>query len=315
MSGKYEEIDLENVRTFSIDERGSKVRQADFGKPVKGGKPFKRWLDSLPEQLAVKELGKLVFAMRKALSKKKYEIIWMMGAHVIKCGLSPYLIELIKKRYITAIATNGASVIHDLEIAFFGVTSENVSRGLEEGKFGFTGETADLAFEAIERGYREELGLGEAIGKFIIDEKAKWAGSSILAQAYRFDIPFTVHLAIGTDILHQHPGFNGSMWGDMSHRDFRIFAAKIRGLGENGGVVLNTGSAVIMPEVFLKSFSVARNIGVDFKDITMCNMDMINHYRPSQNVLHRPSAFGGESISLTGHHEIMIPLLYSSLLS
>ncbi|MCD6380435.1 hypothetical protein J7M07_08345 [bacterium] len=315
MSSKFKEIDLTKLKRYSISERESKVREQDFGKPVKGGKSFRKWYDSLPNQLATKAFKKLVFAMRKALSRKDYEIAWMMGAHVIKCGLSPYLIDLMKRKYITSLATNGASVIHDLEIAFFGETSENVPERLEEGKFGFTKETADLAFEAAEKGYEEGLGLGEALGKFILKKKARWAGSSILAQAYRFNVPFTVHIAIGTDILHQHHGFNGSIWGGMSHRDFRIFAARIENLGRNGGVVLNVGSAVIMPEVFLKSFSIARNLGVSFKNITVCNMDMINHYRPTQNVLNRPAAFGGDAISLTGHHEIMIPLLYSALLS
>lgn len=315
MSSKFEEIDLSKLKRYSIRDRESKVRERDFGKPVKGGKSFRKWYDSLPDQLAVKAFRKLVFAMRKALSRKEYEIVWMMGAHVIKCGLSPYLIELMRKKYITAVATNGASVIHDLEIAFFGETSEDVPAALEEGKFGFAEETAELAFEAVESGDEAGLGLGEAIGKYILDKKAPWAESSILAQAYRFDVPFTVHVAIGTDILHQHQGFDGSVWGRMSHRDFRIFAARIENLGRNGGVILNAGSAVIMPEVFLKSFSIARNLGVPFKNFTACNMDMISHYRPNQNVLKRPAAFGGDAISLNGHHEIMIPLLYSALLS
>jgi len=315
MSSKFEEVDLTKLKMYSINERESKVKEKDFGKPAKGGKSFRKWYDSLPNQLAVKDYKKLIFAMRKTVSRKDYEIVWMMGAHIIKCGLSPYLIELMKKKYITAVATNGASVIHDLEIAFFGETSEDVPARLKDGKFGFTKETADLAFEAAAKGAEEGLGLGEAIGKFILNKKARWAGSSLMAQAYRLNIPVTVHVAIGTDILHQHKGFNGSIWGELSHRDFRIFAAKIEHLGRSGGVILNTGSAVIMPEVFLESFSIARNLGAPFKNFTMCNMDMINHYRPTQNVLNRPAAFGGDAISLTGHHEVMIPLLYSALLS
>ena len=315
MGSDYEEIDLGKVRTFPIGDRESKVTADMMGTPVKGGKAFRKWLDSLPDQLAVSSLKRLVLAMRRARSSKGREIVWMSGAHLIKCGLSPYLIDLMKKGYLTALALNGAGIIHDLELAFFGGTSEDVRAQLETGEFGFSAETADLLFEAVAKGEEKGLGLGEAVGSFIASSGAPHREISITAGAYDAKVPVTVHAAIGTDIVVQHPGFDGAVWGGLSARDFRIFAARVRALGENGGVVVNSGSAVILPEVFLKALSVARNLGAPFSEITACNLDMIRHYRPSENVLSRPSAFGGEAISITGHHEIMIPLIYSALLA
>ncbi|MBD3178587.1 MAG: hypothetical protein GF417_02755, partial [Candidatus Latescibacteria bacterium] len=282
MSDKYEEIDLGRINTFSVSGRKSKVKVDDFGKPVKGGKSFRKWYDSLPGQLAGGRLRKLVYAIRRNLSAAGREIIWMTGAHVVKCGLSPYLIELIKKKYITSLAFNGATLIHDLEIAWFGETSEDVASNLQDGTFGFAEETASLAFRAAEEGKESGMGLGEAMGRFILKGDAPHKDKSVLAQAYRFDVPATVHVAVGTDIIHQHPGFDGALWGELTHCDFRIFAKRVDNLGRSGGVVLNIGSAVIMPEVFLKALSVARNLGAEFSDITTCNLDMINHYRPSQ---------------------------------
>ncbi|MCK4237347.1 MAG: hypothetical protein KAX38_09535 [Candidatus Krumholzibacteria bacterium] len=311
----YDEIDLSRITTITVTERGSKVTLKEFGNPVKGGKAFARWLGSLPDQLAVKRLKDLVLAMRRAVSGKEREIIWLIGAHVVKCGLSLYLIELMKKGYITAIAMNGAALIHDLEIAFFGETSEDVVRNLREGIFGFSGETARISFEAVSMGSSEGMGLGESFGAYLLKSPAPNRGHSILAEAFRLKVPVTVHIAIGTDIINQHPGFDGAVWGELSAKDFRIFSKRVECLGINGGVVLNVGSAVILPEVFLKAFSIARNLGCSFDGITTCNMDMIQHYRPNENVLRRPSGFGGKAVSLTGHHEIMIPLLYSTLLS
>ena len=315
MGSEYEELDLDNVRTSPISERESKVTVDMMGSPVKGGKAFRKWLDSLPDQLAVGRLRKLTLAMRRARSAKGRELIWMAGAHVIKCGLSPYLADMMKKGYMTALALNGAGIIHDLELAFFGKTSEDVTAQLEKGEFGFAEETAGLLFEAVERGAADDLGLGEAVGRFIAASKAPYRDVSITSRAAIEKVPVTVHVAVGTDIVVQHPGFDGSLWGELSARDFRIFAARVRALGENGGVIVNAGSAVILPEVFLKALSVARNLGAGFEGITACNLDMIGHYRPGENVLARPTAFGGEAISLTGHHEIMIPLIYSALLT
>jgi hypothetical protein len=315
MASGYEEIDLGDIRTASISDRESKVTVEDMGRPVKGGKAFRRWLDSLPDQLAVARLRTLVHAMRRARSAKGREILWMSGAHVIKCGLSRYIIDLMRKGYVSALALNGAGIIHDLELAFFGGTSEDVSSQLERGEFGFAAETAELLFEAVRLGSENGLGLGECVGRFIDDSEAAYRDISVTARAVRERVPVTVHVAVGTDIVCQHEGFEGAKWGALSARDFRIFAARVRSLGENGGVVLNAGSAVILPEVFLKAMSVARNLGAGFGSITACNLDMIGQYRPAQNVLSRPASFGGEAISLTGHHEIMIPLIYSALLS
>ncbi len=315
MKGKYEETDLSRIKPFPVGERESKVSIDDYGYPVKGGKGFKKWFDSLPDQLAATRVRELVKRMRQTRSSKGREIIWMTGAHVIKCGLPPYLIGFMKKGYMTALAVNGACAIHDMEIAFFGRTSEDVAANLEKGIFGFSPETAQLLFEAVSRGRRDGSGLGEAIGRFIIQENAPYRDASIFAQAFRMEVPVTVHIAIGTDIVNQHPGFDGAAWGELSAKDFRIFCRRVENLGNAGGVVINAGSAVILPEVFLKAFSVARNLGASFDEILTCNIDMIQHYRPSENVLRRPSSFGGKSLSLTGHHEIMIPLIYSALLS
>jgi len=313
MTGKYDEIDLSRVRTVPLSERGSKVSIGDFGAPVKGGKAFRRWFDSLPDLLAVRRMRKLVLALRRAASARESEAVWMCGAHVIKCGLSRYLEGMMKKGYITAMALNGAGLIHDTEIAFFGATSEDVAENLEKGIFGFGQETAELLFEAVETGRSEGLGLGEAAGRMIVERGAPNSRHSVLASAWRLDVPVTVHVGIGTDIVNQHRGFDGSAWGELSARDFRILAEKVRRLGFEGGVAVNAGSAVILPEVFLKAVSIARNLGAPFDRLTTCNLDMISHYRPSENVLSRPTAFGGDSISITGHHEILIPLIFSAL--
>jgi hypothetical protein len=315
MASRFDEIDLSRVRTVSIRERGSKVTVRDFGDPVKGGRAFARWKESLPKQLAARRLDTLAHAIRRAAAGRKGEIVWMIGAHVVKCGLSRYIIELMRKGYVTAIAMNGAAAIHDFEIASFGETSEDVRENLGRGIFGFARETAEGCFAAISRGRPEGWGLGESLGRSLQEAKAPNRECSVLAAASFFGIPATVHVAIGTDIVHQHPGFDGAAWGELSARDFRILAARVERLGREGGVALNVGSAVILPEVFLKAFSVARNLGAPFDRLTTCNMDMTLHYRPRENVIERPNAFGGSGISITGHHEIMIPLLYSHLLS
>lgn len=315
MSKRYEEIDLERIRTVSISERGSRVRIESFGVPKKGGKSFRRWLESLPDNLAADGIRKLSASLRRAKSAREREFVWMIGAHVVKCGLSLYLIELMKKGYVTVLAMNGAAAIHDFEIACFGETSEDVSANLAKGIFGFSRETSDGMNEAVAAGASGGAGLGEAFGAYLRKGTQPNLSYSVLAEAHRLGIPVTVHVALGTDILVQHPGFDGAVWGELSTRDFRIFAARVERLGLRGGVALNIGSAVIMPEVFLKAFSVARNLGAPFENITTCNLDMIQHYRPRENVLRRPGQFGGRSISITGHHELLIPLLYASLFS
>jgi len=315
MSDRYEELDLGRVKPVSISERGSKVTLESFGEPRKGGKSFRKWLEALPDGLAADRIKNLALAMRRCKSAKDREFVWMIGAHVVKCGLSLYLIELMKKGYVTVLSMNGAAAIHDFEIACFGETSEDVAANLARGIFGFSRETSDGMSGAVSAAAGGASGLGEALGAYLTRERSPNRSYSLLAEAYRLGIPATVHVAIGTDILVQHPAFDGAVWGGLSARDFRIFAARIERLGLQGGVALNIGSAVIMPEVFLKAFGVARNLGASFDNITTCNLDMIQHYRPAENVLKRPSQFGGESIAITGHHEILIPLLYSTLFS
>lgn len=315
MKNRFEEIDLGRITAISISDRGSKVKLESFGEPQKGGKSFKRWLKALPDHLAADRVKQLSASLRTAKSAKDREFVWMIGAHVVKCGLSRYLIELMKKGYVTVLAMNGAAAIHDFEIACFGETSEDVVSNLDRGIFGFSRETSEGMNDAVAEGVAEGCGLGEAIGAYLRKGNKPNLSYSMLSEAYRLGIPVTVHIAIGTDILVQHPGFDGSAWGELSARDFRIFAARIEQLGIRGGVALNIGSAVIMPEVFLKAFSVARNLGAPFDRITTSNLDMIQHYRPIENVLRRPCQFGGKSIPITGHHEILIPLLYSALFS
>ncbi|HER44337.1 MAG TPA: hypothetical protein ENO08_07755 [Candidatus Eisenbacteria bacterium] len=315
MSSRYEEIDLERITAVSISERGSTVKLESFGDPRKGGKSFRKWLESMPDTLAADGIRRLSASIRRSKSAKDRECVWMIGAHVVKCGLSRYLIELMKKGYVTVLAMNGAAAIHDFEIACFGETSEDVGANLAAGIFGFARETSDGMNGAAAAGIAGGAGLGEALGACLRKGNHPNLSYSLLAEAHRLGIPATVHVAIGTDILVQHPGFDGAAWGELTARDFRIFAARMERLGRRGGVALNIGSAVIMPEVFLKAFSVARNLGASFDNITTCNLDMIRHYRPDENVLRRPGRFGGESISITGHHEILIPLLYSAVLS
>ena len=278
---KYERIDLSKVKKNSIVDRSSKVHIDDLGEPVKGGKTFAKWFRSLPHQLAAKEIRELVVEMRRTISAKDREIVWMMGAHVVKCGLSRYLIELLRRGYITAMAINTAFAIHDLELAFFGETSEDVQENLRTGTFGLTAETSEHFTRIVDRGYSSDMGLGEAIGHYILKSDATYKKYSVLAQAYRFDVPVTVHVAIGTDILIEHPEFDGEKWGELSSRDFKIFASRIKKIGDNGGVVINVGSAVILPEVFLKAFSIARNLGCSFEKLTTCNLDMIQRHKYS----------------------------------
>ncbi len=313
MSSIFDEIDLSRTRGISIKDRGSKVTIDQFGEPEEGSEFFSEWLESLPEQLAAADLKLLIDSILQAREREDNEIIWMLGAHVIKCGLSPYIIELMKRKLVTSIAMNGAGLIHDSEIAVFGETSEDVEENLKDGIFGFSNETADICFKAVEMGYHEELGLGEAMGKFLNHKEILHRDFSIFANGYHLGIPVTVHHAVGTDIVNQRETYRGEYWGKLSYRDFLIFSEKVRKLGEAGGVVINVGSAVILPEVFLKALSIARNLDAPFDKITTCNLDMIQHYRPSNNVITRPGSFGGRGFSITGHHEIMIPLIFAGL--
>ncbi len=304
---RYQKIDLNKVKTYSIKGRKSKTQIKNFGKPASSDYDVTSFLKSLPKCLKADDFRKLVNSIIKAKRRGK-PVIFMFGAHVIKCGLSPVLIDLMQNGFISFLATNGAGAIHDLEIALWGKTSEEVERSIQDGSFGMAGETAEIFNQVSSFAQKESTGLGEAIGKKIGELKAKFRKHSLLANAYKLRIPLTVHVAFGTDIVHQHPNFDPSSTGFATHTDFKILANEVSKLN-NGGVVLHFGSAVILPEVFLKALSVARNIKEKVENFTTANFDMIQHYRPNLNVVLRPTHKSGQGFSFSGHHEIMIPLL------
>ena len=311
MSG-YEEIDLRKIKTYSISTRSSKVNTNDFAKSYQKGASLKQFVFDLPDILIGEDFKQLAEHIARAFQSNK-QTIAMMGAHVIKCGLSPLIIQLMQCGVIKCLALNGAGIIHDTEIANWGTTSEDVAEALNDGSFGMVQETADFINSALESGQKLKLGLGEAIGKKISESASPHKKFSILAFGYEHKIPITVHVAIGTDILHQHPGTDGAVLGELSHRDFKIFCAQVARLTE-GSIVLNFGSAVILPEVFLKALTVARNLGHNAHGFTTANFDMIRHYRPQVNIVQRPTQTGGKGYHFTGHHEIMIPLLAAAIL-
>ncbi|MBU4311616.1 MAG: hypothetical protein KJ706_02715 [Candidatus Omnitrophica bacterium] len=312
MSKDKIDMDLAKLKTYPISRRKSKVRRQDFAKTPSKGASFSDFYDSLPNILAANNLKQAVDAIISGRKKKK-PVIAMMGSHVIKCGLNPVIIELIKKDVITAIALNGSGAIHDFEIALIGKTSEDVEEGLEDGSFGMAKETALYLNGAIGEAVEKDIGAGQAIGEVIKEEKLPFKDLSLLYNCVKENLPATVHIAIGTDIIHQHPSADGANMGEASLRDFHSFIEVVSGLGD-GGVVLNIGSSVILPEVFLKALNVARNLGHKVKNFTACNFDMINHYRPYQNVVKRPIKSGGAGYTIIGQHEIMIPLLAQSIL-
>lgn len=306
------EINLSKLKTYPITKKKNKVKQQDFAKPPLKGINFSDFYDSLPNILSGTSFRQIVEAVISARKKKK-PVIAMMGSHVIKCGLSPVIIELINKKIITAIALNGSGAIHDFEIALIGKTSEDVEEALEDGSFGMAKETALYLNGAIGKAVEREIGAGLAIGQVINEEKLPFRNMSLLYNCAKQPIPATVHIAIGTDIIHQHPSCDGANLGEASLKDFHNFIEVVSGLGD-GGVVLNIGSSVILPEVFLKALNVARNLGHKVKDFTACNFDMINHYRPYQNVVKRPIKSGGAGYTIIGYHEIMIPLLAQAII-
>lgn len=312
-------IKLTGVRTYPLESRPSKVSVADFAEVAGSRVAIRDWVDSLPRILAANDFRAVVAGLERARAKRK-PIIWGLGGHVIKVGLAPVLIDLLKRGYLTAVAMNGAALIHDFEIGLAGATSEDVPAVLGRGRFGMAEETGRLINQAIARGDSEELGIGEAVGRFLSKTRqARFRRYSLLAAAYRARVPVTVHEAIGTNIIHMHPSTDARALGAATHRDFLLLAALVRQMN-GGGVYLNVGSAVVLPEVFLKCCSLAANLGRALRGITTVNLDFIQHYRPTQNVLRRPTGGlpgRGESKShgyaLTGHHEIMIPLLAAAL--
>lgn len=308
---KYKPISLKSVKTYSLCGRSSKVSLKSFaGLPAKGD-TLASFLDKLPEAFAVKDFRDVVSAVVQA-RKQDRPVVLGMGAHPIKLGLSPLILELMKKKIVTAIATNGACAIHDFEVAMAGHTSEDVARELCSGAFGMSKDTGKGVNQAINRGVKKSYGIGKALGEAISKGKFKYKDNSIFAAAYNMTIPLTVHVAIGTDIIHMHPEADGAALGKGSLHDFRLFASVVADL--EGGVYINLGSAVILPEVFLKALNVARNLGNKVDNITTVNMDFIQHYRPRENVLKRPTMNSGQNFALTGHHEIMFPLLTAAII-
>lgn len=305
---KYKKIDLSKVKTYSIKNRKSKVELSLLAKAFNPKKDsFSDYINSLPKFLAVNDLKEFAQLIVKARNKNK-PIIFMIGAHVIKVGLSPILIDLMKNDFISAIAMNSAGAIHDSELAFFGKTSEDVAAGITDGSFGMAEETGEFINSTLSKYEHSNLGYGEALAIEMKVRKAKNLKLSLIYNAYELNKQITIHAAIGTDITHQHPNVNGSAIGKLSLNDFQIFCEVVSRLG-NGGVVANIGSNVILPEVFLKALTVARNLGFKVFNFTTANFDFIQHYRPRVNVVQRPTQDGGKGFMFTGHHEIMIPLL------
>ena len=304
------EADLAAVRTVPIARRPNKVRAEEFASPPPGGKrTFAAFLASLPDVLVARDFVRVIDAIAQAKQRDRAVVV-MLGGHVVKTGLAPLLIDLMRRRIITHLAMNGSAAIHDYEIARFGGTSEDVAAGLRDGTFGMAEETGRGLNDAFTAGMREKLGMGESIA-VALESIAELAHPelSVILGAHRLGLPVTVHAALGAEIIHQHPAANGAAIGDTSHRDFRRLAASLPFL-HDGGVVLNLGSAVIMPEVFLKALTIARNLGAGKPtDFTTCDLDMQRHYRPRVNVVQRPTLEGGNGYEITGHHELMVPLL------
>ena len=310
------------VHTYPLASRKSKVSVRDFAKTPRSNASLAKFLDSLPNLLAASDLRGILAAIQRARKQRK-AVLWGIGGHVIKVGLGPVLIDLMGRGLVSGIAMNGAALIHDFEIALAGNTSEDVDAAIGNGRFGMAAETGEYVNEISKLAARIHIGYGEAAGQFlnsgIID--VPHAEFSVLAAAYKLSIPVTIHLAIGTDIPHMHPAADGASLGTATLYDFRLFSALVKEM-HPGGVYLNWGSAVVLPEVFLKAVSVVRNLGVALRPIITANFDFVQHYRPLQNVVKRPTAAapgsrGPESrgYAITGHHEIMMPLVAAALAS
>ncbi len=303
---KIDPLSLEGLNTYSLKERPSKVSHQDFGRPWTRGASFTEFLERLPRILAGESLREVAAAWVKA-RRAGHLVILGMGAHPLKVGLSPVLIDLVERDLLTGLALNGAVIIHDAEIAMVGRTSEEVDQVLGSGQFGMARETAEFLNEAVAWGAREGLGLGEAVGRRLAQSDFPFKHLSLLAAAAARDVPVTVHVAVGADIIHLHPSLDPAALGETTHLDFRLFAAQVSRLAE--GVYINLGSAVILPEVFLKALTLARNLGHRVEPLTTVNLDFIQHYRPLTNVVRRPTQGAGRGYALTGHHEILVPLL------
>ena len=306
------EADLSAVRTIPVARRPNKVRAEEFAHPPAGDLSFAAFLAALPDVLVARDFVHVVDAIATA-AKRKRGVVAMLGGHIVKTGLAPLLIDLMQRGVITHIAMNGSASIHDFEIARFGGTSEDVAVGLRDGSFGMADETGREMNEAFVRGMREQRGMGEALGHALdtadAEHRLAHPELSVILAAYRLDVPATVHAALGAEIIHQHPAANGAAIGDTSHRDFRRLAHSLSSI-DDGGIALNLGSAVIMPEVFLKALTIARNLHQGKpQNFVTCDLDMQRHYRPRMNVVQRPTLDSGKGYEITGHHEIMVPLL------
>lgn len=305
-------MDLSRLKTYSIKKRKSKINKSLLAKPLKAGACFKDFFNSLPDVLKAQELKGIVRAIVDARRKDK-PVMFLMGAHVIKCGLSPVVIDLIDRGVVTSVALNGAGLIHDFEIAFCGATSEDVASALKDGSFGMVRETADFINGAAEEGARDGVGFGKALGHKIEREKLRYRDLSIARACFKKKIILSAHVAIGTDIVHQHASFDGAKTGEATAIDFKKMIESVAKL-DGGGVVVNVGSAVVLPEVFLKALSVARNLNERVKGFTTVNFDMNFHYRPFQNIVSRPVEGTSRGHYIIGHHEIMLPLLSQAII-
>ena len=306
-------LDLGGVKTYPLASRTSKVKLSDFASPVTDDASVRTFLSSLPDVLAVQSLRQLTARIHRARDAKK-PIIWGIGGHVVKTGLAPLLIDLMKRGFVSAFAANGSVLVHDAEIAMIGSTSEDVDATLSEGIFGGAEETGQLLNSAALEGARDQIGLGEAVGRVLCMRNPPHRDHSLLCTAYEAKLPFTAHVTIGGDIAHFHPKADGASLGATTHTDFRLLATLVKEM-DGGGVYLNVGSAVVLPEVFLKCVTLVRNLGHPLTDITTANFDFIQSYRPLTNVVRRPTEKGaGQGYSITGHHELTIPLLAAMLI-
>ncbi len=303
---KIKPVDLSLVKTYSIKKRATKTKIKSFAKPIDINSP-QEFFNTLPKFLKASDLNEFIRLTYKARKKNK-PFHLLLGAHTIKVGLTPILIDLMEYDIVTGVSFNCAGLIHDIELAFYGGTSEDVQAGLIDGSFGMVKETAAMFSEIEQLASQEKIGLGEAGGRYINVQKAKYRSLSIFAQAERLNCPATIHIGIGTDTIAQHANYDAAKLGEASHIDFRIMAAICKDINR-GGVLANIGSAVLLPEVFLKALTVARNLSKGKNSLTTANFDMITHYRPSENILNRPTKNAGKGFNFVGHHEIMIPLL------
>lgn len=303
--------DLSGLKTYSLHDRHSKVTVEHFATPLKENATLRSFMASLPDQLLGHDFPELVQRLAKA-HRDGRPIIMGMGAHVIKVGLNPIIIDLMERSIITGLAMNGACIVHDAEISMAGSTSEEVGDVLGDGAFGAAKETAEILNAAIAQGASENIGMGQAVGEYLLRMDFPHNDKSLLATAAKLGVPVTVHVAMGTDIIHIHPSASGADIGQTSHHDFRLFCTEVADL--QGGAYLNIGSAVLLPEVFLKALTLVRNLGNKVDNFTTANFDFMKQYRPITNVVNRPTAGGGKGYHVTGHHELMIPLLAASLL-